>query len=120
MKKPTILLGSTPVAAVVAEYKRLSDLAPDPIGWRVVVSEGEPMTDDQMEVHMTITPEDRLKTIDAYLEEMRNERSTHLEELARAMIREMGLTTETISQLAIVEERHVNKTVWYFQKRDQP
>lgn len=63
-------------------------------------------------------PHVRIADIDAYLEEMRMQRATHLEELARALIKEMGLTVETISQLCIVEERGINKTTWYFQKRD--
>jgi hypothetical protein len=65
-------------------------------------------------------PDERMVAIEEYLQQLHVERNTHLEELARALIKEMGLTVETISQLTLVEERHVNKTVWYFQKRDQP
>lgn len=57
MSKPTIMLGDTPVAAIVSEYKRLLDLAPDPVDWVVSVTGGDPMTDEQMETHITLTPE---------------------------------------------------------------
>jgi hypothetical protein len=77
MTRPTILMGSTLVEAVIAEYKRLLDLAPEPIGWVVSVNEGEPMTDEELDLCITFTPEDELtdaqrESIRAFFAELGN------------------------------------------------